>query len=68
MTTFGWEVRLITDFGQRDCDAIWQEQSYVLLRLQGFIILVDMPWWLIASACLVGQCSLPLCSYITFNL
>ena len=58
----------MTAFGWWDCDAIQQEQSYALLQLQGFIILVDMPWQLIASACLVGQCFLPLCSYITFNL
>ena len=78
MTTFGQEDRLMTTFGQkgqlmttcgwRDCDAIWWEQLYVLLQLQGFVNLVDMPWWLIASACLAGQCSQSLGSYITFNL
>ena len=68
MTTFGWEVRLMTTFGQRDCDAIWQEQSYVLLQLQDFIILVDTPWQLFLLACLVGQCPPPLCRYIKFDL
>ena len=54
MTTFGQKIRLMTTFGWRDCDTIWWQQSYVLLQLQGFGILVDTPWQLIASACLVG--------------
>ena len=42
--------RLMTTFGQKDCGAIQWEQSQVLFQLQGFVILVDTPWQLIASA------------------